>query len=440
MDLDGPGRDVQWNASLRLGSQAESGAVGSREGFVKKGGGTLKNRVRLFVRTTPGLGFTPQYANCAEVPDDEAGPGTAFKYTRTSVCSFEGEFTPGVAYETDVPLDVVRLANASSAERSALTGAEGGRAVPGPGTKKLGLRVRTRGDVVGQSSATQRNLYEQTAPADLSVTGNAKKAKVGQTLTLTAGLRNDGPAELYDGDNADGIAFVSVKLPEGVRVVKATQACKRVEEGALYRCSSGDRMPVHRAQTFPFEVKVDKAVEDSVGSVTLLGIGSLGDPAKYDVDSDDHTARTALNTTATGTTTSGTTSGSGSGGASGGSGGSTSGGASGGSGTTGSAASSGTNGASGGHPASTGTSAAALGSGAVLLLGAGAATGIAVRRRRGTGVEPTGPSRRPGPAPRRGYTVTILDAGGAPDAMPPGAPLRAAPQRAQPRRHRPGLS
>ncbi|WP_285545622.1 hypothetical protein [Streptomyces lavendulae] len=345
--------------------------------------------VVLELEATRGLELPERYDNCTY-----RTTGTATKV----VCTVEGEFEGKATYELagDSPLHLKAGANALN-ERF------------GYGIYPLGAPQKAadakRPDAAGAATAAGRKLTArkkaEAAPAplrapdlnpvdnkrvaDLTVPNTADfaaepltvKGAAGTTVKAVVAARNNGPAWVAGTGPA---AVVDVVLPQGVKVVTAPAACRAVQP-ALYRCATGPVVLENEKLAFPFELKIEKAVKDAKGAITVGGLDAKGEPKRHDFDKvlTNNQAAFTANPTAT-PTKSPSPSASGSASPSASKSASPSAGSSTGS-TTGNNASAAAGGRSAGPLASTGSTAGLVGLAGAGLFAVGAALYLSFRRR-----------------------------------------------------------
>ncbi|MEU3723592.1 hypothetical protein [Streptomyces sp. NPDC031705] len=257
--------------------------------------GTLPAKgVVLELEATHGMEFPERYDNCT------------YRTTRTSttaVCTVEGDFEAKAAYELagDSPLHLKAGANA-------LTERFGYGIYPAP-TPQQATDANAKGPVAGGATASGRKLVarKKAAPAaslhgpDLNLADNKRvfelsvpnkadfaaepltvKGAAGTTVKAVVTARNNGPAWVT-GTGNDPAAVVDVALPEGVKVLTAPAACRAVQP-AQYRCAGGTSVLENEKLEFPFELKIEKAVKDAKGAITVGRLGAKGEPERHAFD------------------------------------------------------------------------------------------------------------------------------------------------------------
>ncbi|MFJ6067831.1 hypothetical protein ACIQHU_32900 [Streptomyces tendae] len=360
-----------------------------------------------------GLSFPDSYDNCSYA---EESKDDLIRYRHVALCTFEGEFLPGAAYELSEP---VRVKTADFA-----LGDIFGYSFDAVGAKEADA-LRAGADYRQGSGATltlkpakdgQSGDYTKYAEIDLplqntydlDLTGARVTGEQGETVTVDVGLSNHGPAWLGGlRSGGEPISF-SVRIPEGASVVDSPCSPMNDESPSEYLCFANTPFLEDEARTFPFELRIDKVVagakgrialpeydnpwegdpSNDTGWIVLNGTGdeeTPGDSGGGTGGSDSTggtsttggsqttggTGTTGGSDTAGGTTGAATTAGTGTAGTTGGSGG-----------TTGGAS---PQGGEDGLLASTGSTALLASAGAALALAAGGALVVVARRRRAGG-------------------------------------------------------
>lgn len=347
--------------------------------------------VLLTLRHTRGMEFTERYRNCA-YSEDDLGTGTPGAWT-TALCTFEGGFEPGVTYTLAEPLVIratgrayddsflYRIEEDGSGTRAGLRA--GARFSPGKGAA-LALRAApaARAADLDPGDNQQDVDFRTTNSADFAAYGAKGTGAAGDSVDVTVGFRNRGPAWIGHIRSGEDVATVDITVPEGASVTAKPASCRGVTADGQYRenqtaapryfCSTPMTVGEDADFALPFALRIDRVVAGASGKVQVRGT-HLADPVlPFDPEPADNTASLVLNAEDSGATAGGSTSGSGSGGSSA-TGGST--GATGGSGAAGgTGGTAGTSGGPAGSPSAGTTGGGALAStGSVALPAAGAA-------------------------------------------------------------------
>ncbi|MEV6073668.1 peptidase [Streptomyces sp. NPDC052069] len=325
-------------------------------------------KVWVSYAVSPGLRAADSYSNCryGTVSSHDENPDSHY-----AVCAIDQPLKPGVVY---VPERPVRLRALDSAlyddvymtvrgTEPSPSGDDGGPdPVPGTGAP---LKLVERGPADGAEREKHSEDYAvadvtSDNTADYALSGAKVTGKVGDKVTAEVKFTNEGPGWVYL-EQGQGAATVDIRIPAGTSVVKPHGFCHKVT-ASHYRCGTSQSwVDENGGESYPFVLRIDKAVKKAVGKVSFSGKARPFD-------------RNAANDTAEIVITAGPGGGSGgTSGGSGGSGGSGSGGpsGSGGSSTTGGSAAGGGTGSSAG---SSGGSTSTGGTGSQTTTGGGLAS------------------------------------------------------------------
>ncbi|MET9695735.1 peptidase [Streptomyces sp. NPDC006529] len=276
--------------------------------------------VVLELAATRGMEFLERYDNCVT----RDGGRTA-----VTLCTFEGDFGPGEAYELADPL-TLRATGRAYEEQLGYgiyetgTGPQAGSALPAPAGKAPGtgktLAVKKRAAATSAKSATdlepgdnRREFAFRTAnTADFAAIGAALAAKTGQSVTAEFGFRNLGPAWISrarTGQAPAAVARTDIRIPAGASVTKKPEACRAVNAdggertaqqqlGApRYFCESGVTVLEDGQERYAFELRVDRAVEGAAGKGSVV-VGEAAPQGvvthRFDPKADDNTAAIVL--------------------------------------------------------------------------------------------------------------------------------------------------
>ncbi|TRV77096.1 peptidase [Streptomyces sp. 130] len=365
--------------------------------------------VLLTLRNTRGLEFTERYQNC-EYSEEDLGMGSPGAWS-TALCTFPGSYEPGVTYTLEVPPTLraterafydtflYRINEDGTDARAALR--SGARFSPGKGAK-LALRQApaVRSADLDPADNQQDADFQTTNTADFAAYGDQAEGEPGDTVDVTLGFRNKGPAWIGYLRSGEDVATVDFTVPHGSYVVSKPDICRGVtatgeyrenqEKAPRYFCSTPMSVLEDADFALPFRLKLVSADPGSNGAVVVRNTHLQAPALPFDPEPANNDAWVELNgedghatTGGSGSGGSTATGGSGDTGATTGSGASSSGtdGASGTSGTTGSGT---TGSGSGDGPlASTGTGALAASGAALVALLAGGVL-FTVSRRRAT--------------------------------------------------------
>ncbi|MFG2618389.1 LPXTG cell wall anchor domain-containing protein [Streptomyces sp. NPDC048507] len=280
--------------------------------FANRGGQPARGVV-LELEASHGLEFGEHYDNCA------------YRITATSttaLCTVEGEFKAGESYELagDSPLHLKATAHARAellgygiypAAPAAPAGANAGAGAK-PGDQAAGDQAA--GDQAGKNPAGGRKLtakkraatltpalrgpdlnpadnrreagFAVTNTADLAADPLVVKGKAGATAKAVVSVRNQGPAWVFEPRSEAPAAVVDVALPPGLKVLTAPAACRSTgaDTAPRYLCATGTSLSESAKAEFPFEVRIDKAVPDARGAITVGRPGPGGEPQRHPFD------------------------------------------------------------------------------------------------------------------------------------------------------------
>ncbi|MCX5304225.1 LPXTG cell wall anchor domain-containing protein [Streptomyces sp. NBC_00160] len=295
--------------------------------------------VVLEMRTSHGIDLVEQYDNCSY--SDDTRPGRPWTTGWTTVqCLLEGEYEPGAVYGVDGPLTLKAAPHAfmdgltyavyaaGDQPKAAKNRAPASAAKPAGGNKLAAAKQAPKAAARSAQPAADldpwNNIQEfdfaTRNTADLVATGASLTGKAGDTVDVDFGFRNNGPAWVADLRLGDDIARTDVVIPAGARVTKVPAGCKGVNadggdrEQALgaprYFCSSGHVVGEKETFSYPFQLKIEKAVADAKGSVTVGRATPQGTTGqRWDPNHGNDTAALVINAKGTGPTPSPTPSG-----------------------------------------------------------------------------------------------------------------------------------
>ncbi|MEV3992154.1 peptidase [Streptomyces sp. NPDC049837] len=348
--------------------------------------------VRLTLTNSHGLDYTRRYANCDY---------TETKGSTKVVCDFPGTFEAGATYTLAEPIGLKAAGHAyleifthRVEERRGVRKAAKG---DGPELTLKKAPTAPRAADLDPRDNQQEFDFRAKNTADFAAYGDTLIAAAGETVEARVGFRNSGPAWIAHLRSGEPVATVDVTIPAGATVTKKPAGCEpRTAKGEYrekplgaprYFCDTPIRVFEDEDFALPFELKIDRAVPDAKGAVTVRNTFLSHPKLAFDPKAANNTAQLVLNPKDTGTTSTG---GSTSGGSTTTGGTATGGTTTGGSTTTGGTSTTGTTGTTGGSTptthtggglAATGSLALPVAAGAAALIAAGAATYVVARRR-----------------------------------------------------------
>ncbi|MFB8214382.1 LAETG motif-containing sortase-dependent surface protein [Streptomyces anulatus] len=290
---------------------------------------------------SPGLKADETYRNCSyyTIPSHDEMPDS-----HVAACKIDQPLKPGVVYATAKPLSLKALDSALNDDLRVTIGVT--EPDPDGGDTGAGDPVQGTGDpltLVEKNPATEadrKNHPESAASADVTaantadfaLTGAELKGEVGDKVTATVKFANKGPARVQ-GALDESVTTVDIRIPKGTSVVKPHDFCEVISK-THYRCGTSQSwVDVNGGESYPFVLRIDKAVGRTTGEISFSG-----QERPFDRNAANDTAQIVIDT-GKGSDTSGST------GGTGGTGGSSS---TGGSGSTGSTSTTGGTGTTGG--------------------------------------------------------------------------------------------
>lgn len=244
--------------------------------------------VVLEVRTTRGIGLVEQYDNCSSSEDPSADqPGNTG--WSTVQCLLEGEYEPDTVYAVSGPLTLKAAPHAFNDGLTYAVYAAGGRpkagALHAPSTGKK-LAAQARAATVSPRSVdldpwnnVQEFDFATKNTADLVAAAVSLKGKAGETVKADFGFRNNGPAWVAHLRSGEAVARTDIVIPAGAKVTKVPAGCEGVNADGTrreqvlgaprYLCSTGHVVGEKEKVSYPFELRIEKAVEDAKGSVSV---------------------------------------------------------------------------------------------------------------------------------------------------------------------------
>lgn len=234
--------------------------------------------------TMAGLELTDHFSNCRYSP-----PRDGARKDVIAVCVIDTAMAPGTTWRlsSDITAKVTPEAWYTFLDAQVLPpGSDADYLVtmakdftPGSGP------ALTVEDVAVTKSAQAGDLNPQDNYAELEVradnhahysaVGASVKVAKGATVPVTVGMRNNGPALVFDRSGGEGADYLRVTFPEGATATKVPDRCRLVTGGATghgpYLCSAANayvQEPGYQA-TWTFTVRADTALTDARGSAEL---------------------------------------------------------------------------------------------------------------------------------------------------------------------------
>ncbi|WP_405666484.1 LPXTG cell wall anchor domain-containing protein [Streptomyces sp. NBC_01166] len=258
---------------------------------------------------TSGLGTADSYGNCTYSTQSSADEEPE---KTLAVCAVEQPLKPGVVYVPEKPIGLKALDNAlydkvrMTVEATDPGTGDGGGTDPVPGTgaplKLVEKAPATDADRASHSEGSSTADVTAVNTADFALTGAQLDGKVGDEVTASVKFLNKGPAWVYR-ELGQGAATVDVRIPSGTSVVKAHDYCSPVTK-THYTCGTSQSwVDEAGGETYPFVLRIDKAVEGATGKVSFTGADR-----PFDKNAANDTAEIVIDA-GTGTTTGGSSTG-----------------------------------------------------------------------------------------------------------------------------------
>ena len=257
------------------------GAVFERTpAFADTGTAPADKGVMLLVQDSDGVSLARDHSNChySERPDVGAW------------CRFDTPVAAGAAYETDAPLRYTAAKDTMYGYDSYVVWPVGGSSpdsfdpadFPGTGTgAPLGLKSVASGSGF---SGSGYGTFATTQHADYQAIGDTVEGKVGKTVSITLGVRNNGPGWMnFRWMDAENSGTFVVTPPAGTTITGIPSPGEQGDPGPLWNCTprkagaksytcdigSTDFKPGDSV-TQEFRVRIDRVVPGARGSVRAV--------------------------------------------------------------------------------------------------------------------------------------------------------------------------
>ncbi|MFI6937438.1 hypothetical protein [Streptomyces sp. NPDC050287] len=213
------------------------GAVFERTpAFANTGTAPAGKGVMLLVQDSEGVSLTRDHSNCHYSDQPDVG----------AWCRFDTPVAPGAAYETDAPLRYTASKDRMYGYNTYVVWPVGGTApdsfdpsdFPGTGTgAPLGLKSVASGSGFTGSGY---GIFATTRHADYQALGDTVEGKVGETVSITVGVRNNGPGRMgFRWMDADNSGTFVVTPPAGTTITGAPGPGEQGDPGPLWNCTPG---------------------------------------------------------------------------------------------------------------------------------------------------------------------------------------------------------
>ncbi|MCX5262365.1 hypothetical protein OOK27_51070 [Streptomyces canus] len=286
------------------------GAVFERSpAFTNTGTAPADKGVMLLVQDSEGVSLARDHSNCHYSGRPAVG----------AWCRFDTPVTPGAAYETDAPLRYTASKDTMYGYNTYMVWPVGAAApdsfdpsdFPETGTgAPLGLKpVGSGSTFTGSGYGT----FSTTQHADYQALGDTVEGKAGETVSITVGVRNNGPGRMnFRWMDADNSGTFVVTPPAGTTITGAPGPGEQGDPGPLWNCTPGkagaksytcaiastDFRPGDSVSQ-EFTVRIDRVVPGARGTVR-----AVKNPEYPNRDADTANDTTAITVRATGSATS----------------------------------------------------------------------------------------------------------------------------------------
>ncbi|MFC1420574.1 hypothetical protein [Streptacidiphilus cavernicola] len=250
----------------------------------------------LTFQTTAGLQYKQSFSNCLY-----SKPDGSLKMV-TAVCTVNQPLAPGKALRltSDIKVGVTKEARYALMSAAVLppgdanTDTRGyakgtGAALTAEAVVSAAIRPQVA-DINPRDSYTELDITADNT-ADFAAVGTSLKGNKGQTVSVTVGARNNGPALIYDRSGGEGTGGYKVTFPAGATVTKIPSDCTLdnrtgVKGRGPYNCPSDYVQGPGYQKLVTFKVRLDAQLHDAKGTVALDNEYSYitGKPASYDWD------------------------------------------------------------------------------------------------------------------------------------------------------------
>ncbi|MCD9876372.1 hypothetical protein [Streptomyces guryensis] len=257
------------------------GAVFERTpAFANTGTAPADKGIMLLVQDSEGVSLARDHSNCHYSDGPDVG----------AWCRFDTPVAPGAAYETGAPLRYTASKDTMYGYNTYVVWPVGGTApdsfdpsdFPGTGAgAPLGLKsVASGSGFTGSGYGT----FATTQHADYQALGDTVEGKVGETVSITVGVRNNGPGRMgFRWADADNSGTFVVTPPAGTTITGAPGPGEQGDPGPLWNCTprkagaksytcdigSTDFRPGDLV-TQEFTVRIDRVVPGARGSVRAV--------------------------------------------------------------------------------------------------------------------------------------------------------------------------
>lgn len=271
---------------------------------------TLANSGSLTATTTdyrfvisPGLAFAQHFSNC-DYGTTSADPYSEGQTAEDAVCHLSTPVVPGKKYALSTPLKLT-VKHSALFEFLSFTATTTSTSVPAAAARDSGGSTLSLVPDGTSPSSGQQNaewIINAANTADIAVTGDTATAKPGSEATLTATVRNLGPASI-DLLTTDSQLSLLVDIPKGTTATKVPAACGPWTGGGKgepklgapqYICDLDRPFDAGHSESLDFTVKVE-ADAPATTSGTVQPQLAYGGRPPYDTDKSNSTGEFTVN-------------------------------------------------------------------------------------------------------------------------------------------------
>lgn len=276
-------------------------------------------RTVLEFSTVAGLDLADHFSNCRYSP-----PLNGVRRDVTAVCVIDTSTAPGTAWRLSSDIRAKVAADAWYTHLQAWVLPPGSKAdyfvsmakdfTPGDGpaltvesattsTTSTSTMSSPDGDLNPGDNSAELTVYADNH-AHYSAVGDSVEVARGATVPVTVGMRNNGPALIFERNDYEG-ADLRVTFPQGATATKIPDGCFLAESGVKgrgpYVCgaSNGHVEPPGYQATWTFTVRADGVLTDARGTAALSNAlhDADGSPVTFpwDTSTDGYTADIVFN-------------------------------------------------------------------------------------------------------------------------------------------------
>ncbi|BBA97736.1 hypothetical protein RVR_3623 [Actinacidiphila reveromycinica] len=252
----------------------------------------------LKVTTTEGLAYAQHFSNC--VYGKQSSRDGFATLDNNAVCHIDTTLLPGTKYRLSTPVGIDVTGSAMWDLVRYSVSPEPGTPVVGPNTgggPALSLVPVGAGSAPAGAQDTADWTVDTDNTANLVAGGATASGKPGDTVEVTASMRNEGPAGV-DIETSDDQLGVMVDVPRGTTAVKIPDACytwsgdgpgQHRTGASRYICWTTPPLRVGASVTMPFTLRID-ADAPTLATGTVRATTVYDSALPFDPDPSDNTA------------------------------------------------------------------------------------------------------------------------------------------------------